>query len=83
MVGMNVVSGGLLRLRETRNELCRKVPQPFLLNINRGIRHDGSRRLIPMFDSPHRNVSSLHPAAVLILELVVAVWEDENSSWGP
>ncbi len=40
---------------ELGKDFCTNFPQPFLENIYRGSYNDGSRELIPVFHSPHRN----------------------------
>ncbi len=62
--GMKVESGGwelerfvfnLKRFfhKEIREDLCQYLVQPFLENINRSIRNNGSRKFIPIFDDPN------------------------------
>ncbi len=59
-------------IREMGKGLYPNLSQPFLENINKGSRNDGSRKLIPISDDPHQS-PSFPSAAALILENLVRI----------
>ncbi len=54
-------------------DICPNFLQPFLENIDRRSRNDGSRELIPVFHNPHRKCRPSPSAVARTLEYLEAV----------
>ncbi len=74
MSGQSIVDMG--------KDFCTNFPQPFLENIDRKSRNDGSRKLIPVFHSPHRKGRSSPSAVARTLESLVGGRSEPAASGG-